>query len=61
MLKYTMVSGGVFGLIALLQLVRAISQWPIQIATYDVPVLLSWIAAIIAASLSGWAFSLISK
>jgi hypothetical protein len=57
MLKYTMVSGVVFGLIALLQLVRAISQWPIQIATYDVPVLLSWLAAIIAAGLSIWAFS----
>jgi hypothetical protein len=41
MLKYTVVSGVVFGLIALLQLVRAISQWPIQVATYDVPVLLS--------------------
>ncbi len=61
MLKYTIVSGVVFGLIALLQLIRAISQWPIQVATYDVPVLLSWIAAMIAASLSVWAFSSIPK
>jgi uncharacterized membrane protein len=61
MMKYTIVSGVVFGLIALLQFVRAISQRPIQIATYDVPVLLSWIATIIAAGLSIWAFSSITK
>lgn len=61
MLKYTIVSGVVFGLIALLQLIRAISQWPVQIGAYDVPVLLSWIAAMVAAALSVWAFSSIPK
>jgi hypothetical protein len=61
MLKYTIVSGVVFGLIALMQLVRAISQLPVQIGAYDVPVLLSWIAAMVAAALSVWAFSLAPK
>jgi hypothetical protein len=56
MMKYTIVSGVVFGLIALLQLVRAINQWPAQVGAYDVPVLFSWLAAIAAGALSAWAF-----
>jgi hypothetical protein len=56
MLKYTIVSGLMFGLIALLQLIRAINQWPVQVGAYNVPVLFSWIAAIAAGALCVWAF-----
>lgn len=56
MYQYSIVSGVVFGLIALLQLIRAISQWPVQIAEYTVPVFASWIIAIVAGGLCIWAF-----
>lgn len=54
--RYTIVSGVVFGIIALVQLVRAVNQWPVQIGSFNVPVWVSWIAALVASSLCLWAF-----
>lgn len=56
MYQYSIASGVVFGLIALLQLIRAISQWPVQIAEYNIPVFASWIIGIVAGGLCVWAF-----
>jgi hypothetical protein len=53
---YPLVSGAIFGLVALLQAVRAIAGWSVQIGPINVPLLFSWIAAIVAGSLSVWAF-----
>ncbi len=54
--NYLLVSGVIFGLVALLQAVRAIAAWPVQIGPLDVPLWFSWVAAIVAGSLSVWAF-----
>ena len=54
--RYAIVSGTVFGVIALMQLVRAMNQWPVQIENFNVPVWASWIAALVAGSLCLWAF-----
>jgi hypothetical protein len=54
--NYLLVSGVIFGLVALLQAVRAIATWPVQIGPLDVPLWFSWVAAIVAGSLSVWAF-----
>src|SRR5262249_40133967 len=54
--KYVIVSGAIFGLIAVIQAVRAINGWPIQVAGFQVPVLASWVAAALAASMCLWAF-----
>jgi hypothetical protein len=54
--NYVVVSGALFGLIALVQAVRAINDWPLQVASVQVPVLASWVAAAVAASLCLWAF-----
>lgn len=54
--RYAVVSGVFFTLISLLQLVRALNQWPAQVGSWQVPVLLSWVAAIVAAALAVWAF-----
>lgn len=54
--KYIVVSGAVFGLIAIAQAVRAALQIPVQIGSFSVPVLASWIAAAIAGVLCVWAF-----
>ena len=54
--KYTLVSGIIFGIVAVLQAVRAFNQWVVQIGPILVPVWFSWLAVIVAASLCVWAF-----
>jgi hypothetical protein len=54
--KYVVVSGIFFGLIAIVQAIRAFNQWPIQVASLQIPVWFSWVAAAVAASLCLWAF-----
>ncbi len=52
--RYATVSGVVFGLIAIGQALRAFNEWPVQVGSFEVPVGLSWIAAIVAGSLCAW-------
>jgi len=54
--KYVVVSGVLFGVIAVVQAVRALNQWPVQVAGFDVPVWVSWVAMVVAGSLCVWAF-----
>ncbi len=54
--KYVVVSGVLFGAIAVAQAVRAWNQWPVQVAGFDVPMWVSWLAMVVAASLCMWAF-----
>ena len=54
--NYAHVSGTLFAVIAVLQATRTLNQWPVQVGTLAVPVWLSWLAAVIAGSLSVWAF-----
>ena len=54
--KYVVVSGAVFGLVAILQAVRAAEQIPVTVGSFPVPVAASWVAALVAAGLSLWAF-----
>ncbi len=59
--SYLVVSGTIFGAIALLHLSRLFYQWPAQIGTWAVPVWVSWAGLVIAAVLSIWAFRLARK
>ena len=54
--NYVVVSGLVFGVVALAQVARAIAQVPVLIGSFAVPVFASWIAAAVAAGLCYWAF-----
>jgi hypothetical protein len=54
--KYIVVSGVIFGVVAVLQAVRALNQWPLQVGTLDIPVWASWIATVGAGGLCAWAF-----
>jgi hypothetical protein len=54
--KYNLVSGLVFGVVALLQFLRAINQWPVLIDNFNVPVWASWLVGLFAAALCAWAF-----
>ena len=54
--RYTLVSGLIFGVVAIIQAVRAINEWPVQIGPIAVPVWFSWVAVLVAAGLCIWAF-----
>jgi hypothetical protein len=53
---YRLVSGIVFGIVSILQLVRAVSEWPVQIGPFAVPLWFSWITFVVAGALCVWAF-----
>ena len=54
---YVVVSGLIFGFVALAQLLRAVMQVPVQIGSAEIPVWASWVALVVAGSLCAWAFS----
>ena len=54
--KYVVVSGVLFGVIAVVQAVRALNQWAVQVEGFEVPVWVSWVAMVVAGSLCVWAF-----
>lgn len=54
--KYIVVSGAVFGAVAVLQAVRALNQWPMFVGTFEIPIWASWLAMVVAGSLCAWAF-----
>jgi hypothetical protein len=54
--KYVVVSGAVFGLVAVIQAVRALYQWPLHVGTLEIPVWASWVAMVAAGGLCAWAF-----
>jgi hypothetical protein len=53
---YALVSGVIFGVVALIQAIRAFNEWPVQVGPFAVPLWFSWIALIVAGSLCVWAF-----
>lgn len=55
MRRYTQVSGAVFGLIAVGQLIRAVTRTPVHVADVVVPVWASWCAFVFVSALAIWA------
>lgn len=55
---YLIISGSIFGFVALGHLCRSVSHWPIRIGTWEAPLWVSWPALAVAATLSIWAFRL---
>jgi hypothetical protein len=54
---YSLLAAVIFAIVAMLQLVRALSAWPVTIATLSVPLWASWIACAVAAVLAGVGFA----
>jgi hypothetical protein len=50
--SYSHVAGAIFALVAILQLVRALSGWPVTIGRTDIPIWASWVAFVIAGLLA---------
>lgn len=55
--SYQAVSGGVFGAIAVAQVLRAAGGSPVQVGSTVLPAAASWVIAVVAALLSLWAFA----
>jgi len=56
-----MLAAFIFGIIALLHLLRAIFSWPARIANFEVPLWLSYIAVIVAGYLAWHMYSASKK
>ena len=57
---YLYVTGSIFGLVAIVHLIRLILHWPAQIGTWVIPIWLSWVFLFVAGLLSVWAFRMAS-
>jgi len=56
MRRYVLASGVFLGLLTCAQVLRLVMGWPVRVASVDVPVWVSGIAALIVGSLAVWAF-----
>ena len=59
MRTYVLLTGVLFGVIALVHVVRLILDWPARVAGWEVPVWISWLAILVAGALCVWAFRLV--
>jgi hypothetical protein len=59
--KYLLISATIFALVALLHLVRLVTNLPVQFGTITFPIWGSWLGVIVAAILSIWAVRLMSQ
>lgn len=51
---YLFISGFVFGLVALLHLLRLVNGWSAEIAGQSVPAWVSWVGLVVAGALCAW-------
>lgn len=56
MRRYALACGVFLTLLTCVQLLRVILLWPVRVASVDVPVWASTVAALIVGSLAFWAF-----
>ncbi len=50
--NYSRLAGSIFLIVAVLQLARALSGWPLHVGTISIPLWASWVACIVAAVLA---------
>lgn len=58
--SYDVASAVIFTLVCILQVLRALNQWPVQVGDWQIPLWASWLAAVLAGSLAAWGFRLAS-
>ncbi len=57
---YVVISAVIFGLVAVIHLLRAVNGWGFEVGPVSVPVGASWVAFVITAALCAWAIRLVS-
>jgi hypothetical protein len=50
--SYARLAGVIFAMVAILQLVRAVSGWPVTVAGAEISVSASWVASVVAGVLA---------
>jgi hypothetical protein len=56
--SFHLIAGTIFALVALLQALRIYMGWPVVIGGWNAPMWVSWIAIVVAGSLSYFALTL---
>jgi len=56
--RYLLISGVIFGVVAVLHLLRVVNGWPFQVGPWAVPMCPSWLGVLVPGVLCGWAFRL---
>jgi hypothetical protein len=56
--SYMVISGVIFGIVAIIHLLRVINGWALVLGQYSVPMWVSWLGAVVPALLCIWAFRL---
>jgi hypothetical protein len=59
--SYLVISGIIFGLVAVGHLARLVYHWPVQVGEWSTPMWPSWGGMAVAGILSLWAFSLLRQ
>ncbi len=57
--SYLLVSGSIFGLLAVLHLLRVMNGWDLVIGSWSAPTWATWLGILLPAALSAWAFRLV--
>ncbi len=55
---YLVISGVIFGIVAVLHLLRLVNGWALELGPWSAPIWLSWLGAVVPALLCIWAFRL---
>ncbi|GAA0722150.1 hypothetical protein [Dokdonella soli] len=58
---FVLVSTIIFGLVAIMHLVRAVQGWTVQLGPYAIPAAVSWIGLLIGGALCLWGFACLRR
>ena len=58
---YLLISGVIFGLVAVLHLLRVVNGWSLVVGTWSAPMWASWAGTVVPAVLSVWACRLAAR
>ena len=61
MRPYVRVSALLFGLVAVVHLIRAIRRWPLLIGGYPIPAAVSLVVCVVAGGMALWAWRVLSQ
>ncbi len=58
---YLVISGIIFGVVAVLHLLRVVNSWAFQLGSWWIPMWVSWLGMVVPALLCLWAFWLATR
>lgn len=61
MRRYLQISGAIFGIVTIVHILRLAFGWSAEIAGWNVPLWVSWVAIVAAGALCVWALRLAAR